>query len=113
MRRALSLLCLAIPSFASPVLGFEHSVEYRFSGVELTGFAITEGPDEDPALLSLSLLTDSMGPITLEIESDLGFGDCAAVLGMAQGDPGTSIVLQADLNARTLNGVTLLRCSAH
>ncbi|WP_425072360.1 hypothetical protein [Sagittula sp. S175] len=105
-------LALVLPLMlcALPALAYEHTVEYRFTGAELVAFNVTEGPDEDPTVLSIGLQTDG-GGVTLEIESDLGLGDCAEVLTYAQGNPGVTVVLTANLNAQTMNGVTLVQCS--
>ena len=105
MRLALPLILCALPALA-----YEHTAEYRFTGEELVAFSVTEGADEDPTVLSIGLQTDG-GGVTLEIESDLGLGDCPEVLTYAQGNPGVTVVLTANLNAQTMNGVTLVQCS--
>ena len=96
---------------ATPVLAWEHTVEYRFAGTEIAGFQVTEGPDEDPTVLQVALNDPQRGSTRIEIESDFGVGDCAETLGYAQGNPGVTVVLTANLNAQTMNGVTLVQCS--
>ena len=105
MRLFLLLAILATPTFA-----WEHTMEYRFRGDELAGFRVIEQSGEDPEVLEVLLDSDGL---TLEIliEADNGLGDCPELLSYAQGNPHVTMVLTANLNAQTMNGVTLAQCS--
>ncbi|MBY6159821.1 hypothetical protein KUV73_03015 [Mameliella alba] len=97
---------------ATPVLAWEHTAEWRFSGDEIRSFSVTEPAfDEDPVVLEVELAHESSGTTRIMIEADNGIGDCADLLRFAQGNPFEIIVLTANLNAQTINGVTLAQCS--
>ncbi|EBA05876.1 hypothetical protein [Sagittula stellata] len=104
--RAFCLLAL----LATPAAAWEHTVEYRFTGTEIAAFTVLEPEVEDPEVLELTLSSDS-GTLQIVVEADNGLGDCPEILTYAQGNPGTTIVLTANLNAQTMNGVTLAQCS--
>lgn len=108
MRLSFLLLCGLAPL---PALGWEHTVEYRFAGSEIASILVTEGMDEDPAVLHVGLSDLNGSSQRIEVESDFGLGDCPMLLQAAQGNPGVTLVLTANLNAQTMNGVTLVQCS--
>ena len=103
-------ICAQSALFANAALAWEHTTTWRFSGDEMTGFALTEQQGEDPEAVEIWLDSDS-GVITVMIEADNGLGDCPETLSYAQGNPHVTVVLTAHLNADTLNGVTLAQCS--
>lgn len=98
---------------ALPAQAFEFVKAYQIRGDELVSWSVTDGADGDeaPMTLSIALMTDSMGPLTIEIESDLGFGTCTDVLAAAQGDPAALVMVVQDMNADTMNGVRLEACA--
>ncbi|SMX39257.1 hypothetical protein [Maliponia aquimaris] len=107
----LTPLALAL-TFASPALAWEHTVEWRFNGAEIKSFKATDPEyDEDPALLEVTLSDPHSGDTVVTIEADNDIAPCAELLGYAQGNPFETVVLTANLNAQTLNGVTLAQCS--
>ena len=97
---------------ATSALAWEHTVEWRFGGTEIQSFSVTDPQfQEDPALLEVTLSHPDHGDTTLSIEADNDLSACADLLRYAQGNPFETVVLTANLNAQTLNGVTLAQCS--
>ncbi|MGP6087620.1 hypothetical protein [Antarctobacter jejuensis] len=106
--RSFTLIALT----ASPVVAWENTQEWRFVGTEIQSFNhVVPDFDEDPEQLKIKLLAENGAQTTFSIEADNGVGDCVEQLGYAQGNPHVIMVLTANLNAQTLNGVTLAQCS--
>jgi hypothetical protein len=107
------LTCLVATTFAWPALAWEHTAEWRFAGDEIAGFrAVDPQFDEDPMMLEVILSSDMFGTAEVLIEADNGVSaECLDLLGYARGNPQVTIVLTANLNAQTMNGVTLAQCS--
>ena len=104
-------LCLSL-MFVTPALAWEHTMEWRFQGSEILSFSVAVPEfDEDPEVLEVTLSSPQHGQTQVAIEADLGVGDCVETLRYAQGDAFVTVVLTANLNAQTLNGVTLAQCS--
>ncbi len=98
---------------ATSALAWEQTQEWRFVGTEIQSFKLSVPDfDEDPEVLEVMLLSDNGAMTTLMIEADNGVGDCVEMLGFAKGNPHVIMVLTANLNAQTLNGVTLAQCSS-
>ncbi|WP_323767265.1 hypothetical protein [Antarctobacter sp.] len=112
-------LCLAVLMTATPALAWKHStqgsyVTWTFQGHEIVSYSVTEPAyDEDPEVLNVSLSHPQSGSVVVMIEADLGTGDCLRKLASAAGKVGTNVTLVANLNATTLNGVTLDECSTY
>ncbi|WP_417209322.1 hypothetical protein [Antarctobacter sp.] len=112
-------LCLAVLMTATPALAWERAtqgsyVTWTFQGHEIVSYSVTEPAfDEDPEVLNVSLSDPQSGSVIVMIEADLGVGDCLRKLGSAMGNTRTNVTLVANLNATTLNGVTLDACSTH
>lgn len=112
-------LCLAVLMVGAPALEWDRVqqgtfVTWTFQGDEITSYSVAEPAyDEDPAVLNVSLWHAQSGSVGVAIESDLGFGDCPRILASAKGNAHTGVTLVANLNATTLNGVTLHECSTY
>jgi hypothetical protein len=107
--------CLLLTGgLALPAQAWEHTAEWRFAGSEIASFrAIQPQYNEDPMVLEVLLASDVSGPAEILIEADNWVSpDCLDLLGNAQGNPNITVVLTANLNAQTMNGVTLAQCSA-
>lgn len=106
------LIAAALMLAPAAANAWERTIEWRFSGDEITGFTVTEPEfDEDPTFIQI-MLSDPMGSDTvIEFEDDWGFEDCAQTLSFAQGNPNTTIVLTVNTNAQTMNGSAVVQCS--
>lgn len=108
--RALTAAVLIL--MASAAHAWERTVEWRFSGDEITSFNVTEPEFDEDATVVQILLSDPMGGDGIvEFEDDGGFEDCAQTIGFHVGDPSATIVLTVNTNARTMNGSMLVQCS--
>lgn len=97
---------------ALPAMAWENTIEWRFAGTEIQSFKHTIPDfDEDPETLEVLLRSDHHGEAHIEIEADNGVDDCVELLGFAKDNPHVIMVLTANMNAQTLNGVTLAQCS--
>lgn len=110
-------LCLVALVVSTPALAWERhamgsKVQWTFQGSEIVSYA-AKGPqyNEDPEVLEVTLYHSQHGQITVSIEADLGVGACPQRLGSAMGNTHASVTLVANLDATTLNGVTLDQCS--
>ncbi|GAA4220781.1 hypothetical protein GGQ68_000399 [Sagittula marina] len=110
MRAPILCLMLVLPL---PAIAWEHTVEYRFSGSELSTFAVLPQEVEAPETLAVTLASETSGPLEFLVEADNGLGACADILTYAQGNPDVTVVITMHLNAQTMNGVTLSRCAQH
>lgn len=107
--RTLAVLLLT----TAPAFAWEHTQEWRFAGTEIQSITHSIPDfDEDPEVLEINLLSESSVQTTIMIEADNGIGDCVEQLEFAKGNPHVIMVLTANLNAQTLNGVTLAQCSS-
>ncbi|SNS18340.1 hypothetical protein [Antarctobacter heliothermus] len=118
MKKILSL-CLATLIVGSPALAWDRSkqgnyVTWTFQGDEIVSYSVTEPSyNEDPAVLNVSLWSSHSGSVVVLIEADLGVGNCLSTLSHAAGNASIGVTLVANLNATTLNGVTLDQCSTY
>lgn len=109
-------LCLAVV-VGSPALAWDHTYgnstqTWTFQGSEIISYSVTDPIEpEDPERLEVTLWNAQQGQTTASIEADLGVGSCPQTLAVAQGNSATTVTLVANLNATTLNGVTLEQCS--
>ena len=112
-------LCVFALVVSTPAIAWERhasgsKVQWTFQGSEIVSYAaISPQYNEDPEVLEVTLYSAQDGQITVSIEADLGVGACPQRLGSAQGNNHTSVTLVANLDATTLNGVTLDQCSTH
>lgn len=112
-------MCLATVIAATPAFAWDRSdrgnlVTWTFQGSELSSYEVVEPTyNEDPAVLKVWLWNAQSGSTTVEIEADLGVGTCPTTLAWAQGKPSVRVTLVANLDATTLNGVTLQQCSTN
>ncbi len=108
----LRLLTAALILAAPAAHAWERTIEWRFTGAEITSFTVTEPEFDEDATVVQILLSDPMGGDGIvEFEDDGGFEDCAQTLSFHEGDPSTTIVLTLNTNARTMNGSMLVQCS--
>jgi len=91
---------------------WERTVEWRFTGDQITSFTVTEPEfDEDATVVQIMLSDPMASDGIIEFEDDGGFEDCAQTLSFHEGDPTTTIVLSVNTNSRTLNGSVVVQCS--
>lgn len=101
----------------TPLLAWQQSsgnnmTRWEFQGSEIVWHKVVEpAENEDPTMLEVSLWSPNTGAVVLSIEADLGVGDCPQKLSNAASRGSSTVVLVANLNATTLNGVTLHECS--
>lgn len=112
----------AIPLFlalflGSPAFAWDHTFgnnteTWIFQGSEIISYSVTDPIEqEDPERLEVTLWNAQQGQTIALIEADLGVGSCPQTLAAVQGISATTVTLVANLNATTLNGVTLEQCS--
>jgi hypothetical protein len=105
------ILAAATPALAWEQRAFSNKVQWTFQGSEIQSYSVLPPQEsEDPMVLKVGLRNQQQGYIVAEIEADLGLGSCPATLSSATGNPAVTVVLLANLDATTLNGVTLEQC---